>query len=363
MAIASHTRVFCVALLELLYPCYAVGSVGSVEATTGWSSSTASLSDLEEPSPSTILEETSDDASFMAASTEVTPASDSTEAAGATGSALAQRVRGLGLSRPVSEVVVAAARPRLPDVEDTTRNPAWETNFAAGASDSKKLVEDDDKLLGDWLFDSASGAAVPARMLQAELLLQSSTDAPAERWKDKTAERALRIYHHAKWLAERNYARAAEHRYREAHQLAKSCRRSVLASHALARLGYFLVHWGRQDEAQVVLQDSMRLNTKSNPLAPYLHGVLERRACDGDMERLKVAEDQILTSGKQPSEELEEERSRFIADISYWRQAENSPQDCFAKFDAAYVLICVGGHAVTLVKHLLLSGELSSSLG
>jgi len=363
MAITFHTSAVCWVVLGILYHCQVVGGAGTAAVTTAWSSSTASLSELEEPLPSTVLEEATDDASFMAASTEVTSAADSTEAEGAPGSALAQRVRGLGLSRPVSEVVVAAPLAHLPDVEDTKRNPAWESNFAAGVSESKRVVEEDGKNLGDWVLDSVSGAAVPARMLQAELLLKSSADAPPERWKEKTAERALRIYNHAKWLAERNYARAAEHRYREAHQLASSCRRSVLASHALARLGYFLVHWGRQEEAQVVLQDSMRLNTKSNPLAPYLHGVLERKACEGDVERLKVAEDQILNSGAQPSEELEEERSRLIADISYWRQAEISPQHCFAKSDAAYVLICVGGHAVTLVKQILLSGELSASFG
>merc|ERR1719498_1417925 len=157
----------------------------------------------------------------------------------------------------------------------------------------------------DSLFSST---VVPRQMLHAEeLLLAGNEGAPAERQREKTAERALRLYYHAKWLAERNFAKAAEWRYRESAQLARSCRRSVLASHSLARLGYFLLHWRREAEAVVVLKESMKLSSKSNPLAPYLHGVLERKAAGGDVERLRSAENAILNAGEQPSDELEAE--------------------------------------------------------
>lgn len=243
----------------------------------------------------------------------------------------------------------------LPIIEASAAT-GWEAAFAAGVFESKGAVEGDDSNLGSWVKDSGnSGAAVPARIVNAEALLMASEEAPADRWKEKTAERALRIYYHAKWLAERNFARAAEWRYREAARLARQCRRSVLASHSLARLGYFLVHWRREDEAAVVLQESMKLNTKNNPLAPYLNGVLQRKTAGFDVERLRSAEDAILQSGEQPSEELEIERSRLVEEISYWREAEGSTSQCLASSDAAYVMICLCGHAAAFLKRLLIA--------
>lgn len=330
--------------LQLCLRCHAAGAVGAAGA--AGSSPGAFQTSLRAPG----LEDTSDDASFMLSSTEVTLAS-SLEAQGSSDvTSLAQGIRGLGLARSVS-VVVAAPLNYLPDMVEES---AWdETKFLSGVQESKKAVEDADNNVVDWAFDSACGAAVPSLILHAETLLQSSADAPPDRWKEKTAERALRVYYHAKWLAERNYARAAEHRYHEAYRLASSARRSVLASHALARLGYFFVHWGRPDEAKSVLKHSMKLNTKSNPLAPFLHGMLTRKTCEGELECLNVAEDQILNSGKQPSEELEVERSGLIAQIGYWREAETSPRHCFSSSDSAYVLICLGSHAAMLLNQIL----------
>lgn len=229
--------------------------------------------------------------------------------------------------------------------------PLWESNFAKGVFESKKAMEADETNMGAWIFDAAkSGAAVPARMLQAEVWLQASEEATSDSWKAKTSERALRLYYHAKWLAERNYARAAEYRYREAAQLAQQSRRSVLASHSLARLGYFLMHWGRIAEATEILQESMKLNIKANPLAPYLHGVLDRKQSAGDVDRLRVAEDHILNAGEQPSEELNLERVKLMGVIHFWRAAEASPHHCLGSADAAYVLICLCGHAASFLN-------------
>merc|ERR1719487_2317824 len=113
-------------------------------------------------------------------------------------------------------------------------------------------------------------------MREAEDLLVAAEDAPEEMWKEKTAVRSLRLYHHAKWLAERGHSAAAEFRFHEAAALARRSRRSVLASHALGRLGYFLLQWRRPAEAKEVLAEAERLNGKTNPLATYLHGVLLR---------------------------------------------------------------------------------------
>lgn len=323
-------------LFLLLSPSQAAGGGGAAAAPPAWSA----LPKVRAPG----LEDANDVASFMLASTDVTATTASSGAQGLK-SSMVLASASVGPS-PVSQVA---------DVELLSADESsWEADFATGILESKKVVEAEDWDVGNWVYESSnSGAAVPARMLHAEALLQSSTEAPMQQWKEKTAERGLRVYYHAKWLAERNYARAAEYRYREAAQLARSCRRSILASHSLARLGYFLVHWGRYSEAKGVVHESMSLNTKANPLAVYLHGVLERRAVPGDSGHLKAAEDQILTSGEQPSEELELERSRLIAEITYWRGAEASSWHCLAGSDAAHVLICLCGHAAAFLHQLL----------
>jgi len=261
-----------------------------------------------------------------------------------------------GAAQPVSGSAMSAVMKHGEDVSEASplvAAPAGlEEAFAAGIIESKKVVEAGEQDIGSWTTDvDGSWAAVPSRMLRAEAALKAAEQAPADTWKQKNAERALRLYYHAKWLAERDFAQAAEQRYREAARLARSSRRSILASHSLARLGYYLVRWRRHDEAASVLQESMRLNSsKSNPLAPYLYGVLERMAAvgdaDGGQERLKLAESYILNSAEQPSEELETERNQLIDDITYWREAEASTRQCFASSDSAYLLICLLGHAV-----------------
>lgn len=261
----------------------------------------------------------------------------------------------MGFQRPVKSTNPRQAKEPSPSrqQEDQAFEPqgeGWEAQFALGLHESKAAIEAEEPSVGAWTTDmndlgEGSNAAVPAQMLNAEALMLAAETAPAAACKEKTAERALRLYYHARWLAERNYASAAEWRYRESARLARRSRRSVLASHSLARLGYFLLHWNRPEEAREVLAESMQLNMKSNPLAPYLYGVLERKAAGADIPRLLAAEEHILQSGEQPSEDLELERSRLIADIGYWREAEQSPRHCLANADAAQVLICLCGHA------------------
>mmetsp|Transcript_61451 Transcript_61451/g.179634 ORF Transcript_61451/g.179634 Transcript_61451/m.179634 type:complete len:317 (-) Transcript_61451:24-974(-) len=230
--------------------------------------------------------------------------------------------------------------------EALPQGDGWEARFARGVHRSKMITDVADVPVDHWVMDrKGSGAGVPAQMLEAEELLLAAEEAPAAAQRERTAERALRIYGHAKWLAEQNLQRAAEWRYREAHALARRSRRSVLAAHALSRLGYFLMHWGRPGEAREVLRESERLSRRSNPLAPYLYGVLERRAAGADAERLRLAEERILNSEEQPSEELEDERRRLLEEISYWRAAESSPRSCLEAWDSARVLACLLGHA------------------
>lgn len=230
--------------------------------------------------------------------------------------------------------------------EELPQGDGWEARFARGLHCSKAITDASELLTGRWVVDrQGSGAGVPEQMQQAEELLLAADDAPAAMRREKTAERALRIYLHAKWLAEQNLARAAEWRYREAYRLARQSRRSVLAAHALSRLGYFLMHWRRTEEAREVLRQSEQLSKKSNPLAPYLFGVLERRAAGADAERLRLAEERIVKSEEQPAEELEVERQQLLRDISYWRAAEQTPRRCFDTSDAAQLVTCLLGHA------------------
>lgn len=93
-----------------------------------------------------------------------------------------------------------------------------------------------------------------------------------------------------------------------------------------------------------MLYESRRISAKSNPLAPYLLGVLERQDAGADLERLKAAEELILNGGEQPSEDLEAERQAMVKVIHYWREAQTSTRNCFASADAAFVAICLIGH-------------------
>jgi len=101
-----------------------------------------------------------------------------------------------------------------------------------------------------------------------------------------------------------------------------------------------------------VLRESEQLNKKSNFLAPYLYGVLERRAAGPDVERLFRAEERILSSREQPSDELEAERQELVKQIGYWRAAEFSARRCVETFDAAQVMICLTGHAFQALQRV-----------
>lgn len=242
------------------------------------------------------------------------------------------------------------AEPGVAHVSET----AWQDQFAEGMRISKEVANAEDWPMTDWVIDSAgSGAVVPRQMLLAEELLLVSQKAPEPAKKEKTAELALRLYNHAKWLAERNYEKAAEWRYWQSHNFARQSRRSTLAAHSLSRLGYFLMHWRRHEEARSVLGQAEQLTTKNNPLAPYLLGVLERQVAGADVDRLKAAEDRILKAAQQPSDELEIERKELVAEISYWHESELSVKNCFRSHDAARLGICVWMHAFQRLKQLI----------
>lgn len=225
---------------------------------------------------------------------------------------------------------------------------SWEARYYAGVKDSKFITSSQECDVGAWVTDKdASGAGVPQRMYRAEELMLAGGEAPTQaKRQEKMGERALRMYYHAKWLADRDHASAAEWRYREAVRLAKLSRRSALAAHALSWLGFFLNSWGRPEEALSAFTESEELKPEDNPLALYFGGLLARRTAGSNVEKIRAAEERILNAGKQPSEELEEDRQRLVREIRYWRAAESSPTRCFDAEDAAQAVVCFSSHVM-----------------
>lgn len=261
-------------------------------------------------------------------------------------------------SVPAHSIVSHQVSTSLPIERADLEGLDWEQRFADGESLSKQFADNAvDEKQYSWVSDAKGvSGAVPVEMKQAEDLLVAAEEAPEGAWKEKTSVWALRLYHHAKWLAERGHASAAEFRFREATALAKRSRRSVLASHALGRLGYFLLQWRRPVEAKEALAEAERLNGRTNPLATYLHAVLQRQHAGADVEALYAAEDRILSVGAQPSEELEMERKQHVEDIKFWRSAaEGSIRDCFTVHNVVNVLICVLAHSGLALRPLLMS--------
>mmetsp|Transcript_33354 Transcript_33354/g.61173 ORF Transcript_33354/g.61173 Transcript_33354/m.61173 type:complete len:274 (-) Transcript_33354:58-879(-) len=199
----------------------------------------------------------------------------------------------------------------------------------------------------EWVAaDKSQGGSLPRPMAVAEMEMDQLLQQPATQ--EDVAKMALQLYQHAKWCAERHKPALAESRYRRSAQLALQSRRSVLASHALARLGYFLMTWQRKEEARVVLREAHECS-KTNALAAYLLGMLEREAPSKGSLELAKAEELILTAGPQPSDDLEEERLRAISSITYWRKAELSLWHCTATWDVAEAAICVSAHLASML--------------
>jgi len=186
-------------------------------------------------------------------------------------------------------------------------------------------------------------------MLRAEEFMQRALLSSQCAWGHEAmgASRALRLVWHAKWLADRDHARAAELRFRVASREAAEHGRAVLAQHALARLGYFMARWGRLVEAFEALLEAERfgdLDPERDPVAPFMLGVVGRQVARGDVAKLREAEDRILDAGQQPTQELEVQRRKLQSEIRFWRAAELSPRRCLDADEVVHALICFGSH-------------------
>jgi len=245
----------------------------------------------------------------------------------------------------------------MKDIASFEQMQEWQQQFNLGLRESEAAVNATCEVsAGRWVPDGMSGAGVPLRMLYAEdALSKSSMAAPDTQRKEKSLLYALRLYTHARWLAERQHATAAEQRYRAAAEVALREERPELGGHALARLGYYLMGWGRFAEARLVLKEAASYAGEENPAASFLHGVMERRFAIqmGDAQALYAADALILDSGKQPSKQLEEERRNIVKEIHFWKDASNSREKCLSSDDAAHFVICGLLHAVVHVQKLL----------
>jgi len=201
-----------------------------------------------------------------------------------------------------------------------------------------------------WAQDGG-GAYAPELLVKAEDLLRRGAEAtPLPQREERQAARALRLYRHAKLLAQRHHSAAAAWRYRDAAAIAGSVRRSTLASHALSRLSHFQMVEGFFEEA--LESASAALIYGRNALADYLQARLRRRLGKlGTVAELLHAEDQLRRAeGRLPSKKLEADRTAAVLELEAWRAvAEGSSWDlgrCLTLLDAARILICIVSSAV-----------------
>lgn len=206
--------------------------------------------------------------------------------------------------------------------------------FAAGAE--QNLAQD------------AHGFYVPKQIAAAEeLMLKGESHRSGSSSQDKAAQRAVRLYQHARFLASHNYDAAAEWRYRATAEISAARQRPNLAAHSLGRLSNFLMQRGRQAEALEAATGS--LQHADDPLARLLQASLRR-----SMGLLLTAEDveavaaQLqTTSGVALSRSIEEQRVAVLADLADWRDAaKGGIGACFAFSDAARVMLCLTCKAI-----------------
>jgi len=197
-----------------------------------------------------------------------------------------------------------------------------------------------------WVRDAGEGqdsSHVPEEIAKAEELLKLGCDnTVGADVSERAALRSLRLYQHAKFLAQKHHDAAAELRYRLSANVAVEHHRKRLAAHSLARLGYLYTLRGRHSEALVAVEESVAL--AKDPLAQYLQSVLRRNAGElKNSEDVLAAEVQLNeVAGLLPSKYLEEQRAKSSAELKWWRAAAGgSAKQCFRTQDAANFLVCL----------------------
>jgi len=198
-----------------------------------------------------------------------------------------------------------------------------------------------------WSSDASMGGTshkVPAALAKAEALMLKGEEASLDERQrtERGAQRALRLYQHAKSLALMHHDGAAEARYLEAAKVAAANQRQQLAAHALTRLSYFLSLRSQQRRALELSEQA--LTHWNDPLAQYLKASMQRTL--GELRSgVDVAAAEALVSSlteRLPSESLEKERASMHHDLELWRYAaaEGGLGVCFALGDSARFLLC-----------------------
>lgn len=195
-----------------------------------------------------------------------------------------------------------------------------------------------------WVPDgNTSRGYVPEDIVRAERLLKDAEGRSVGKTRgDRGAVRALRLYHHAKYLVRQQLDSAAELRYRLSAAVAAGHRRKKLAAHSLARLGYFMVARGRQDTALEVVTEAQTYS--KDPLAVYLGATLRRSAgILQTTEDVEAARAEIASvSGRLPSQTLERQRGEAHAELEWWAHvSQGTAWACLQAQNVAHVFICL----------------------
>lgn len=195
-----------------------------------------------------------------------------------------------------------------------------------------------------WVPDgNSSRGYVPQDIAKAELFLKDAEGRSIGKSRgDRGAMRALRLYHHAKYLVRQQLDTAAELRYRLSAAVAVGHRRKKLAAHSLARLGYFLVIRGRQETALEAVMEAQSYS--KDPLAVYLGATLRRSAgVLQTTEDVEAARAEISSvSGKLPSQALERQRGEQHQELEWWAHvSQGTAWACLQAQNVAHVFICL----------------------
>lgn len=198
-----------------------------------------------------------------------------------------------------------------------------------------------------WALD-AHGIYVPKHIaLAEELLLKGEQSSVGPSVHEMAAQRAMRLYQHARHLALHNHDAAAEWRYRASSEMLAARGRAQLASHSLARLSYFLMIRGRKAEALAEARASLVYAV--DPLAQFLEATLMRSmGLLQTFDDVEAAAAQLESTGGQlPIRLLEEQRAVALDDLRKWRDAsEGGFGSCFGLGDAAHIMLCLTCKAV-----------------
>eukprot|EP00929_Paragymnodinium_shiwhaense_P008538 TRINITY_DN112500_c0_g1_i1.p1 TRINITY_DN112500_c0_g1~~TRINITY_DN112500_c0_g1_i1.p1 ORF type:complete len:549 (+),score=170.76 TRINITY_DN112500_c0_g1_i1:93-1739(+) len=198
----------------------------------------------------------------------------------------------------------------------------------------------------EWAADMY-GLQAPRGVVFAEQMLLKGFDGLQTSEVDEASKALImQLAAHAKLLAQLKQYAAAERRYQNAVEVARTHSHTQMEASALAQLSFFLSMHGDQEQALQAATNALRLG--DDALASYLQATL-RINLGGELrtdEQVRAAAAQLAgLQGKLPTEELEQARAAAVAKLEVWRKVseDQSLKSCFGFDDAAQILVCTVG--------------------